>query len=186
MHKNTHPHTHTNVIFQKEIPNLTFSYLLSMKPHVLVLAQHLRTLRCLKYLIFESHDPKLKIYRFPLKNFAISKIPDFPSCNDKYFHEKRQTQAGASMYNSSNGVISIVPGDSQFLPAGQCKRTVKEQMRNILYSLVMAHHTVIIRLHIVISPLEHRFGIQSVHQNLPHKKFEPWCTFGFPNPSEGG
>ena len=46
MHKNTHPHTHTNVIFQKEIPNLTFSYLLSMKPHVLVLAQHLRTLRC--------------------------------------------------------------------------------------------------------------------------------------------
>ena len=46
MHIYTHTYTYAYVIFKKEMHNLTFSCLLSMKPYLIFLAWHFKTLRC--------------------------------------------------------------------------------------------------------------------------------------------
>jgi len=69
-----------------------------------------------------------------------------------------------------------VPRKSQFLPADCGKGTVKEEMVDILYYLIIAKHTDGVWLDMKISPLKHVSSVQSIQKNEPGEEFEPWCA----------
>ena len=108
MYTYTHIHTYTYVIFQKEMHNLTFSCLLSMKLHLIFLAQHFKTRRC--------HSQQLDSNRFGLRNDAhlLNSVQDNSEELKKHLEERKlevRNNSKSTQLNSDKNSSTGYTGD---------------------------------------------------------------------------
>jgi hypothetical protein len=67
------------------------------------------------------------------------------------------------------------------LPTSRSKEATKKEVIQIFFNIEKTHNAVGIGLNIIIPSEEHAFGVETIHHNKPHGKFDAWRAFGVPH-----